>query len=80
MPNLKRLSGSEVIKIFGQFGFTIRGQKGSHVKLQRDRHGEKQTLTIPNHKELDIGTLRAIIRQAMRYLSTDELQKYFYVE
>jgi hypothetical protein len=40
--------------------------------------GEKQTLTIPNHSEIDTGTLRAIIRQASRYISPADLQPYFY--
>jgi hypothetical protein len=40
--------------------------------------GEKQTLTIPNHKELDTGTLRAIVRQASRYVTTEELAPHFY--
>ena len=49
------------------------------MKLRRiGPNGERQTLTIPNHSELDTGTLRAIIRQAARYVSMDELQQHFY--
>lgn len=40
-------------------------------------HGERQTLTIPNHSELDTGTLRAVIRQASRYIALDELLRHF---
>ncbi|MEO8664384.1 MAG: DUF2283 domain-containing protein [Ignavibacteria bacterium] len=32
--------------------------------MKEFRDGRKETLTIPNHKELDIGTTRAILRQA----------------
>lgn len=53
MPGLKRLSGREVIKILGRFGFQQVSQKGSHVKLKRYGEGYSQTLTIPDHKELD---------------------------
>ena len=42
--------------------------------------GEKQTLTIPNHSEIDKGTLRAIIRQSSRYISDDDIQKHFYTD
>jgi hypothetical protein len=37
-------------------------------------------LTIPNHAELDTGTCKAIMRQASRYISSDELYPYFYTE
>ena len=54
-------------------------QKGSHAKLRRlTASGESQTLTIPDHRELDTGTLRAIIRQASRYMPVDDLQPRFY--
>ncbi|MBI5301548.1 MAG: type II toxin-antitoxin system HicA family toxin [Chloroflexi bacterium] len=42
--------------------------------------GEKQTLTIPRHRELATGTLRAILRQASRYVSSDELRPHFYAD
>ncbi len=81
MPKLRRLSGPEVIHILEQFGFTVFAQQGSHVKLGRiSLSGEKQTLTIPRHRELDAGTLRAIFRQAGRYIQVDELRPYFYIE
>lgn len=77
-PNLRRLSGNEVIDIFNLFGFRIHTQKGSHVKLRRVVEGRKQTLTIPVHDEIDSGTLRAIVRQAYRYIPENELRPHFY--
>lgn len=78
-PKLRHLSGQEVISIFLSFGFVKVSQRGSHVKLRRVTNGqEKQTLTIPEHTELDTGTLRAIIRQAGRYVPEDELRSRFY--
>ncbi|MFY9813698.1 MAG: type II toxin-antitoxin system HicA family toxin [Dehalococcoidales bacterium] len=78
-PKLKRLSGSEVVDILKTFGFQTFSQRGSHVKLRRlSLDNEKQTLTIPLYHELDIGTLKAIIRQATRYIPEIELKKYFY--
>ena len=81
MPKLRRLSGSEVIRILDHFGFVVHSQRGSHVKLRRiGPVGEKQTLTIPRHRELDTGTLRAIFRQASRYIPSDELRSHFYTD
>ena len=79
-PKIKRLSGKEVISILSKFGFLQFSQKGSHVKLRRVVKEEKQTLTIVMHDELDIGTLRAILRQASRYIPEDQLKKDFYSE
>jgi predicted RNA binding protein YcfA (HicA-like mRNA interferase family) len=78
MPKLRRLSGKEVVAIFAKFGFGVVSQMGSHIKLKREREGQSQTLTVPAHSELDTGTLRAIVRQASRYIPTEELQPFFY--
>ena len=79
LPKLKRLSGKDVIAILGKFGFVVHSQKGSHAKLRRiSTTGERQTLTVPIHEELDTGTLRAIIRQAGRYITEEELKTYFH--
>lgn len=80
-PKLKSLSGQDVIAALGHFGFSIYSQRGSHVKLRRVRpDGNKQTLTIPNHKEIDRGTLRGVFRQASKFISEADLFSYFYSE
>ncbi|MFQ5751545.1 MAG: type II toxin-antitoxin system HicA family toxin [bacterium] len=79
MPKLRRLSGPDVVKIMEKFGFAVFSQRGSHIKLKRITDmGEKQILTIPNHKELDTGTCKAILRQATRFVPDDDLRPYFY--
>jgi len=81
MPRLRRLSGSKVIRILQRFDFAVYAQRGSHVKLRRvGPTGDKQTLTIPQHRELDTGTLRAIFRQASRYIPAEELRSHFYAD
>ena len=81
MPKLRRLSGAEAISVFQGFGFVILKQSGSHIKLRRiSGAGEKQTLTIPNHRQLDTGTCHAIFRQACRYISPDDLRQFFYTD
>ena len=80
MPELRVLSGKEVIKIFQNCGFEVVNQRGSHVKLRRiTKDKPKETLTIPNHAEMDKGTLKAIYNQALRYVSGEDLQKHFYL-
>ncbi len=79
MPKLKRLSASEVIAALQHFRFFVLTQRGSHIKLRRTGpNGEKQTLVVPNHRQLDTGTSQAIFRQACRYISPDELRPFFY--
>ena len=78
MPGLRRLSGREVIAILQRFGFEPVSQRGSHLKLQRDTATGRQTLTVPLHRELDTGTVRAILRQASRFVPEDELHPFFF--
>ncbi|MBI5521010.1 MAG: type II toxin-antitoxin system HicA family toxin [Desulfarculus sp.] len=62
MTGLPVLSGREVIAALGKAGFEVRRQRGSHVVLRRL---EPATMVVvPDHPELDRGTLRAILRQA----------------
>jgi len=78
-PKLKRLSGAQVVGILRGFGFEVHSQRGSHIKLRRlGPSGEKETLTIPLHAELDAGTLRAIMRQAAHFIPEAELRPRFF--
>jgi predicted RNA binding protein YcfA (HicA-like mRNA interferase family) len=62
MSKLPSISGRACIKALERAGFVARRQEGSHVILRRtEPFGQ---LVVPDHKELDRGTLRAIIRQA----------------
>ncbi len=78
MPKLRRLSGDDVVSIFRDFGFRVAAQHGSHIKLVRDSPSGRQVLTIPAHREVDTGTLRAIIRQASRFVAPDVLFPHFH--
>ena len=64
MPKLPtNLSGQDIVKALFQLGYEIDHQTGSHIIL-RQQNSPHRRLTIPNHKTLAKGTLRAIIRQA----------------
>ena len=62
MPKLPTLSGREAVGALKRFGWEIARRRGSHVILVRD--GSDNTLSVPDHKELDRGTLRSLIRDA----------------
>jgi len=78
---LRRLSGTDVVRILGQFGFLRLSQRGSHVKLRRVLStGGKQTLVVPLHDELDRGTLGALFKQASTFIPDEELAPHFFTE
>ena len=58
------LSGREVIKILKKVGFEEKRQKGSHIILIKKTEQGKKAVVVPNHNEVDKGTLLEIIRQA----------------
>lgn len=68
MSRLPSLSGRECLTALAKAGFALKRQEGSHMVVRRDDPFAQ--LVIPDHKELDRGTLRAIIRQSG--LSLDE--------
>jgi predicted RNA binding protein YcfA (HicA-like mRNA interferase family) len=61
MSKLPRISGRECIKALGKVGFQFKRQEGSHIILRRTDPFAQ--VVVPDHTELDRGTLRAIIRQ-----------------
>ena len=62
MSKLPRLSGRDCVRALVKVGFRQKRQHGSHIILRRDEPFSQ--LVVPDHKELDRGTLRAILRQA----------------
>ncbi len=62
MTGLPRISGRDCVAALSRAGFHQIRQRGSHIIVRRDTPFSQ--LTIPDHRELDRGTLRAIIRQA----------------
>lgn len=80
MPgSLRTLSGADVVRALGRFGFEQVKQSSSHVKLRREGpNGERQTLHIPLHREMKAGTLRAIFRQASEYVPAAKLRPHFF--
>jgi len=76
---LRQLGGKDVLRALASFGFHIISTRGSHVKLRRIlASGERQTLIVPMHKQLAPGTVRAIFRQASRYIPEQDLRPWFF--
>jgi len=79
MGRLRQLTAREILRAFSNFGFTVVSMRGSHAKLVRIlASGERQTLTVPVHKQLAPGTVRAIFRQALRYIPESDLKPWFF--
>jgi predicted RNA binding protein YcfA (HicA-like mRNA interferase family) len=62
MSKMPHVSGHECLKALAKAGFYLKRQEGSHMILRRDDPFGQ--VVVPDHKELDRGTLRAILRQA----------------
>ncbi len=71
MPKLPVLSGRKIIKALTRQGFKKVGQKGSHVRLKKN----KTIVIVPLHREIAKGTLKSIIRQSR--MTTEEFLDMF---
>ena len=63
MSALPVISGREAVKALGKIGYVLDRQRGSHMILRQQTPPHRR-LSVPDHKEVAKGTLRAIIRQA----------------
>lgn len=57
-----RLNAKQVIKLLTSRGWYLDSQKGSHKQLKHD--SLKGKVTVPSHRDLDVGTLKNIFIQA----------------
>jgi predicted RNA binding protein YcfA (HicA-like mRNA interferase family) len=58
------LSGRDVIKALSKAGFNAVRQRGSHVIMVKEGAHPPIRITVPLHKTVKKGTLRAIISQS----------------
>ncbi len=71
MSELPRISGREVVRALKKIGYEQDRQRGSHIIL-RQTDSPHRRVTVPDHKEVAKGTLRAIIREVG--LAVDEFK------
>jgi len=62
VARLANISGREAARAFEKAGWREIGQVGSHLVIVKA--GIRVNLSIPQHKELSVGTLRSLIRHA----------------
>jgi predicted RNA binding protein YcfA (HicA-like mRNA interferase family) len=64
MPELRKVSGEQAIRALRRLGFEEVRRRGSHVVLKRETKEGAVGCVVPLHRELKIGTLKGILRQA----------------
>jgi predicted RNA binding protein YcfA (HicA-like mRNA interferase family) len=62
VSKLGNISGKEAVKAFQKAGWQTLGQVGSYLVMVRP--GVRANLSVPQHKELSVGTLRNLIRHS----------------
>ena len=72
MAKLPVISGREAVRAFEKDGWrVIRRAKSRHIIMKKE--GMMTTLSIPEHKVLDRGLLRSLIRDA--YISIEKFNE-----
>ena len=64
MPKLPRISSKQAIKTLESLGFNKTRQTGSHVIMKKATPNGQIGCVVPIHKELKVGTLSGILKQA----------------
>ncbi|NET70674.1 MAG: type II toxin-antitoxin system HicA family toxin [Sphaerospermopsis sp. SIO1G2] len=64
MPRLPRISSREAIRALERLGFEEVRQTGSHVVMKRETADGEIGCVVPLHRELKVGTLSGILKQA----------------
>lgn len=69
MPRLPRnLSGNELIRKLGVYGYEATRRSSSHVRLTRTTANEQHHVTVPTHRSLRVGTLNRILSDVADHL------------
>jgi len=63
VSRLPVVSGQDAVRAFAKLGYAVDHQTGSHIILRQQKPPHRR-LTVPDHREIARGTLRALIRQA----------------
>jgi predicted RNA binding protein YcfA (HicA-like mRNA interferase family) len=59
----RNVSGTELARKLGAYGYQVTRQTGSHMRLTRKEGGTEQHITIPRHSALRVGTLAGILNE-----------------
>jgi predicted RNA binding protein YcfA (HicA-like mRNA interferase family) len=64
MPKLPRISSRKAIRVLERLGFEQVRQTGSHVVMKKRMLDGELGCVVPVHRELKVGTLSGILKQA----------------
>ena len=64
MPRLPRISSRKAVRALERLGFDQVRQTGSHVVMKKVTEEGAVGCVIPLHRELKVGTLSSILKQA----------------
>ena len=67
----RELSGRTLARLLAQYGYQITRQSGSHIRLTTMHNGQHH-ITIPDHQNLKIGTLSAILSDIAGHLHKEK--------
>lgn len=70
------LSGDELARQLGSQGYQITRQTGSHMRLTRQAQDEEDEhhVTVPQHRELKVGTLSSILGDVASHLGVTKTE------
>jgi predicted RNA binding protein YcfA (HicA-like mRNA interferase family) len=68
------LDGRKLAVLLHRYGYQITRQTGSHIRLTCSAKGAEHHLTVPAHKEIRVGTLHSILRDAAAHLDMELAQ------
>jgi predicted RNA binding protein YcfA (HicA-like mRNA interferase family) len=66
------ISGIDLVKKLGKYGYQKTHQTGSHIRLTSRLKGAEHHITIPHHDFLKIGMLNAILNSVAVYLEMEK--------
>ena len=73
MPKIPRDIGSgELTDRLKAFGYTVSRQTGSHIRLTATIDSNEQSITIPAHNPIKIGTLNRILLELSQQLKIEK--------
>ena len=62
------VSGRDLVRRLRRLGYEITRQVGSHIRLTSNLRGTSHHVTVPDHRELRVGTLRGILGDVALHL------------
>mgnify|MGYP001557971124 CR=1 FL=1 len=69
MPRIPRdISGRKLAKLLKKYDYKIVRETGNHIRLVSSFKANEHKITIPDHKQVKIGTLNNILNEVADYL------------